>query len=989
MSVGQATISSSFIGRRDELEALLSGFADAQRGLSRAFFIAGEAGVGKTRLVTEFTASLPESTYLLWGSCRGAGDGGSPAPFRDGIRSLMEKHEAGATTELRMLLGRLGWLAPDGTAAEAPEHAAETQVFELFREALAVLAEDAPVVIVVDDLHWADRSTVALLGYLLHRLGSESLLLCMTYRSDELPPDHYLQTWLAEHLRRRVTHLELGRLDRFETRTQMAAILGSAPPDHLVDAIYDRAGGNPFFAEELLNAAVDGDEVDLPLSVRQLLLARLAKLPPAVRTVIRTMSASSRPIGSAMLARVLDERETALFEPLRLAVEQHILVADPREDRFGFRHALLREAAYSELLVAERRGLHARFAEAIHAAADDGEAEPAEIAPDLAFHWHEAGRHDRAIEAAMLAASRSESASAFANADFHYQRVLDLWDAVPTAAELAGAAHVDVLARAARMAHLAARDDRATDLLTRAIDAADGPDQKMRRARYFGSLGWYYFTQGATDRALGAYRSALELSEDQPDSADKAGILATAGLLAMMSGNHQEAGAHCRAALAIARKVGAIREEGRALNPLGVIAAETGRYDEAIDHLRRSIAMAEAEGDIEGAGRSYINLSHALGLAERLEEALQVAGQGYRVMSRAGLASSYGVMLHANAAETLFKMGRWDEERELLDAAERRAVEGYDAAALYLAAVELATARGDAEGAGRRLEHARQLLADEGSFEAAWTGHERAAELQLLEGRLDAALDEALTGIAQLGGMRLYGVPPTLLTCTLRIYADLATEARAQRRTSVAEETVAAAEEILELAIMSRTTPEDPHPAPPWGPAFSALQDAEMSRCRGDHRPDLWRGAASHLQDLGRSYLVAYTLWRLAEATFRAKLGSNAIPELHRSYEIARQLGARPLIGEIEKLAKRARVTLEGDRRSPFAGDDRQLTAREREVLKHLAEGCSNREIAERLFISPKTVSVHVSNILRKLDVQRRVEATAVAIRSGLIDEEP
>jgi predicted ATPase/DNA-binding CsgD family transcriptional regulator len=471
-----------FVGRAVELARLEAALARAERGSASAVFVAGESGVGKTRLLRELEhRAVERSARVLRGECAAFGAGElAYAPIAAALRRLVrELDPAGveelvgpARADLARLVPELGATAPEDERPDALTAAgdafAQARLFGLLRGLLDRLGADAPVLFAVEDLHWADRSTLEFLSSLLHGLRDERLLLVCTYRSDELHRRHPLRPFLAEEERREVVQrLEVEPFSPGELGLQVAGILGAGADPAVVARLHVRCEGNAFFAEELL-AASDGAAGPLPPSLRDVLSLRLEALPEDSRAVLRVAAAAGRQTGHRLLAAVAGLPEPALLEALRAAVVHHVLVRD--SDGYAFRHALLEEAAYADLLPGERTALHLALAEAL---SDDPSLAGSAAAAELAHHWSAAHRMPEALAANVAAGIASERVCAFAEAAQHFERALEIWDLVEDADERSELGVTAVLGRAAQAAHCAGEHQRATTLGRRALQLAE------------------------------------------------------------------------------------------------------------------------------------------------------------------------------------------------------------------------------------------------------------------------------------------------------------------------------------------------------------------------------------------------------------------------------------------------------------------------------------------------------------------------------------
>jgi DNA-binding CsgD family transcriptional regulator/tetratricopeptide (TPR) repeat protein len=1004
-----ATLTSpTFVGRTEELARLAAAADRAAAGTPTAVLVGGEAGVGKTRLVGELVASARQAgATVLVGGCVELGGEGMPfAPLiealRPFVRDLDEPELARlvpgrARAELARLLPELAAPAGAGTGAgERPAFGGDPgpwsdrgRLFELLLVLLERLGAERPAVLVVEDLHWADRSTRDLLAFLHRNLRHGRLLLVMTYRSDELHRRHPLRPFLAELDRgRRAERLELDRFGRDEVAAQLAGIMGAPAPAELTERIHARSGGNAFFVEELAAVAGPGAHADgeLPPSLRDTLLARIELLAEPTQQVLGVASAAGARVGHDLLAEVAGLGEAELLAGLREAVSAHVLLVDADDGAYGFRHALVKEAVYAELLPGERTGLHARFAAAL--AGRDGGRDPG-LAAELAWHWYAAHDLEHALPAAVEAGRAAEGACAYAEAQRQFERALELWDRAPAAT--AGLDKAELLARAGEAAHNAGAADRAVALVRGALAEVDPGREPLLAGQLTERLAFHLRVAGRPG-AMEAYQEAIRLVPPAP-TVERARVLAGLGQALMLRARFAEAIATCREAIAVARAAGSPAVETHALCSLGTALARLEDPDDGLAALHEARRLAAELGAAQDEARACVNLSDLLNDLGRLEEAVAVAMEGIEVARAAGLRRTFGAFLAGNGAAALYNQGRWDETARLTAAyLELGDDEDLNTVTLRQSMAVLAAGRGEFESALGHVRAARRLAGDE--FIAVQYPPVLAAaeaEVAAWRGRLDEAAAAVAGGLAALRGPLVDLRACMLLALGLRVEADRAGLAAARHDHDTLADARLVADGLVQWA---RGTLAGSRVA--WRRAVLATCEADYARVQGEADPERWLAAVAAWEESGHPYPLALARWRAAEALL-ARRGDRALAAelVRQSHATAVRLGAAPLRGELERLARLGRVDLRpqgtgGPAAQPAqepaaaAGAALGLTPRELEVLALVAEGRSNRQVAEALFISAKTASVHVSNILAKLGVASRVEAAAVAHRYGL-----
>jgi predicted ATPase len=570
--MGGRMASPTFVGRVEELKVLEAARGRAADGEPAVVLVGGEAGVGKTRLTAELTVRCSnDGTRVLAGGCVPVGDGALPyAPIVEALRTLVA--EVGVEA-VRELVGpswpELTRLAPGLGEPQGgpPGETAQARLFELLLGLLGRLSEQASVLLVVEDLHWADRSTRDLLAFLARNLRRERVLLVVTYRSDETGRRR-LGPYLAELARGSpVERIELPRFQRPEVVAQLTGILGAAPSVELTDAVFVRSEGNPFFTEELV-VALQAGSGELPETLRDLLQGRVELLSEQAQHVVRVAAVAGRRVPHALLAAVAGLGHRQLTQALREAVGQQLLVTRPGWDGYEFRHGLLQEVIYASLLPGERTRLHSTYARALTNQPELAVGSRAMAAAEQAAHWEAAGDLIHALPAMVQAGRAAERGHAFPEAQRAFERALELWNRMPNPESLVDTDRVELLTRAAEAAGFAGRPERAVTLLTRALDGVDPAGNPMRAALLHMRLGDQSWVAGNEPGCLAALADAVRLLPSGP-SVERARVLANYSQWLMLAGQHPAAIARASEALEVARTVDTRAEEGHALDILG------------------------------------------------------------------------------------------------------------------------------------------------------------------------------------------------------------------------------------------------------------------------------------------------------------------------------------------------------------------------------------------------------------------------------------
>jgi DNA-binding CsgD family transcriptional regulator/tetratricopeptide (TPR) repeat protein len=928
-----------FVGRTEELGVLTGALDEVLGGGSATVLIGGDAGIGKTRLVTELASrARAADAEVLIGGCLDLAEGGAPyAPVLE-------------------VLERLGTLVDVGDPAVV-------RPAEVLPGALTTLTETTPVMLLIEDLHWADPSTRDLVTYLAAGRATPRLLLVVTYRADDLARGHPLRPMLATIDRAdRVRHLRLGPFGPADLAEQLRGILGEEPDVALVRAVIERSDGNPFLTEELADCAT---EPALTPGIRDVLLARLDRLPDQAQRILRTAAVGGRRIPHALLEDVIDVDEPELSDGLRAAVSHHLIVAD--EHHYEFRHALLHEAVLGDLMPGERASMHAHYARAIERHPALGGHEPAAA---LLHHWDGAGHRGPALAAALDAAAAAETAYALPEAFQYYEWAIDAWEStVPHAIDpdQLPLDRDELLHRAADAASRAGKLDRAAQLVGEALRGLDESVDPARAGLLHERRGWCLLQAGRVDAALDAYRHAIDLVPAVPPTVARARVLAGCADANERADRLDDALVLARQAIRSATSARSPADEGHARHTLGVAIAATGDRAAGLAELEHALRIAEDAGDVADAVGIHLHLWRELAQLGRAGEVVGLARDG-AARARQGGADVLAGVLDGLAAGYCHQLGRWDEADELLDTSQPRTLEGV---VHLIVGGLLDVDRGDFERAGDRLEYARSYTD------------------RIHDGRLDGLV---YRGLAERAWWRGRGDDVhAIVAAGLGRTTDLEMVARLTlldlRGSPGGSVRVEAAEQLQALdarALVRRLEPTSELRA------AAATGAAEVTRAGGGSSPAAWTEAAARWDGLGFPLAAVYARWRLAEALLAEDDGrEEAASVMSTAWAVTDQLDAAPWRSAIEAAARRGRISIAGASEAaaqPAPSDGGfGLTPRENEVLVELARGRTNKQIAETLFISEKTARVHVSHILAKLTAATRGEAVDIAHRHGMI----
>ena len=978
------------VGRDQELAHVLAAARsdDPERPL---ILVAGEAGIGKTRLIGEviqlIQAPVQDEAATGWnvarGSCLRLAEG--ELPFAPVLEVLDAIRDQGLTDRADAARARLSGADP------FPAGSADARIvrFVEITDALLAAATDARLLVVIDDLHWADRSTLDLLLFLARRLRGGRVVMLAAYRSDELHRRHPLRPIVAELSRGFVRErIELQPLDPEAVAEQIAG-LGPAIDPVLIHGIVARADGNPFYVEELV--ALGSGRAGLPDSVRDVLLARVAALDPATIGLLGACAVVGRKANEALLSQVTGLDRAAVSDAIRSAIDHSILVAETAGDGYRFRHALLEEAVHDDLLPADRVELHRRVAEALRKGAST-RGGTALNPGELARHLDLGGRTGPAAEAYLDAADVAFRALAWVEGVATYER----------AAELAAAArHGDVdegvIERLRKLTipmalamNWSGATARSITLLRRAIAEAESSGDPHTAAELLVTLSRILNDTGDDPGSREATAAAIVLhppTEKTPLGVD---LLLDVAATAWNAGRVREA-------MRIAER--AVRGAESFSDPMLLFRAlihraETricmGHVADGLADVARARRLEADHGWLDTYGFAATNIGVSLADTGFLDQALEVWQEGLRMSRELGVAHSWDPWNLPGLAYHAIHSGRWSDADAPIEQSRAFHAPGLPTFLNELLAAHLAAGRGDLEACDRALRLSSEGAVDMGGEIEACIGLGRVARADAAEDPAER-LAEAESALRMLDGLDSFVLRSRLAVEVAAAAADLVSALHVRRDRAAIDDARARAraaatfaEDVDQGRLIEGTA------SVPWTRANTALASAEAARAAGTDDPTDWLPVADAFRALGMLPKVAYIQLRAAAAAVRAGNRAEGAALLGSAFDLATSIGMTVLLRRIEAFARAARIDLaapvpEESRPEPPA-DPWGLSTREREVLELLVEGRTNGEIGARLFISTKTASVHVTHILDKLGVSTRTEAALLASRAGLLE---
>ena len=975
---------SPLVGRGEELSRLAQLVGIGRESGDTAVLVAGDAGVGKTRMLAELRNQARRAGWrVLIGHCLDFGDSALPyLPFSEMFGRLAVESRAVADS-LVADQPAIARLLPSSRMLAESEHRDGTRVdrgdlFEAVRATLSSLAGDQPMLMLIEDVHWADQSTRDMLSYLFARRFSARISIVASYRSDDMHRRHPLRANVAEWSRLPgVARLHLPPLAESDVRQLVRALHPAPLPEAQISNIVQRAEGNAFFTEELV-AAINLNDWSLPTDLADLLLVRLDQFDDTSRLVVRAAAVAGRRVPHALLSRVVGIDGDTLDRALRDAVEGNVLV--PRgKDAYGFRHALLAEAIYDDLLPGERVGLHAAYAEAL------GSGEVAATAAELARHARLAHDLPTATTASIRAGDEAMALAGPTEAAQHYEMALEL----VSDAALARAQNVDVVAlvvKASEAALGAGHVFRGLALVQEQLKALALDAPAPARARLLIALASAATMSDSSVDVLEVTTEALGLISDDPTPL-RAMALNMHARAHLDRNRDEDAMRWSTEALALASTVGQPDLIAEAATTLARAGERVGDPELSRQRLERTIADARSAGEVAAELRGLFSLGGLYYEQGHLPDALRVfEATCKRATETARPWAPYGVDARVMSGLVSYVSGEWASACAVVDVAGQSPPPMAEA---VLAAVSMIVAAGRGDQRGFALLPALRPWWSRDGMTAIWSAG-AAIDLHGDSGDVAGAIavyDEVVAKVSELWRRPAFQARIRLSGVLLGQLGSASVRSVATERGQL----MSRADQLLADATLSAEHGSvRGRQRGPEGEAWLARVAAEHLRMRWlcgvdapgeDELVAAWQRSVARFEEFGHAFETARSQTRLGAVLRAVGRTAEAGEMLASARQTAERLGAVPLLAELRSLGNSGSAP---DQR-PASRQGEQLTARELEVLALVAQGHSNRDIGAQLYISAKTVSVHVSNILAKLGASGRTEAAAVAHRRGLI----
>ncbi|MGW8986329.1 helix-turn-helix transcriptional regulator [Streptomyces parvus] len=992
-----------FVGRSAELATLQEGFAGTEDRRSRVVLVTGDTGVGKSRLVAEFLAGLvPDSrdgtehddSLLLRGGCLPRH--GELLPYAPLWEAVARYGQAPAEPEAEPAVRALArHLRSGGEEPGFPPGEESVPRVVSTAQALGDLCVGRRLVLVLEDLHWSDPSTQALLTHLVRTGRPEGALVIGTYRDDEPSSAPSACSWPAELELLGAHRVRLAGLAADAAGVLVRSLLGPDAAEAHVESVVARAGGNPLALEQLCLSTSGPHRPSTPLT--EILTARVNALDTQVRAVVHAIAVSGGQMSHALLSLVTGVEERTLSAVLHRAGRHHLIRPDPGSGDYALRHPLMGEVVYGTMPAGDRQRQHRALATTLVSHQQLSPQHGFGLWAQVAHHFDAAQEREAALDAHLRAGLAAHEVSAVSEARHHFARAENLWSDLTTADTSFPVDRDSLRMHLAEVSYLDGDATAAVTWIRGVLDVVDAESSPVRAAVLFERLGRYLWAAGhSSDEMLDACREAVRHAPSWAPR-ERAQALASMGQALMLATRFTEADAYCRDALRVAESVGNHRVLAHAATTLGVIEALSGHHTSGIARLRSAARTAVAHGLPEDRLRAQGNLGVALALGGRLREAAEVLLPTLDQARSWGMEDSHGAFLLSNTLGVLFDLGHWDEVQARL--ADARVGAGYlrASAALDIVAARISAARGDFDVSESALQHVRGALEEGGD---SW------ANAQLLVARTELATwrgDHMQTRRCTLQFLELHsGTTPDNEMRAEAVAPLLRAEAEHHQFRRAAGLTARREDKEAVARLVDHTVSLESRRVSAVAEAHLASARAELSRIHGDGSPSLWRSVAERYRQLDNPVNVAYARWREAEVLLATGSGgARAARCVSEALVISDRLRLTPMLEKLHALSGSHTLQLLVSRPARVAVSKplnnaappvEVLSRRQREVLRMLAHGATNRQIADALFISEKTVAIHVSRVLAKLGAANRGQAAAMAHQQGWVsgaDEVP
>jgi DNA-binding CsgD family transcriptional regulator len=956
------------VGREAPLSALVSGLDHAIAGAGSVVLVGGDAGIGKTRLMKELKQQAAvREIRVIEGRCSSTESSVPYAPLMNALRFRIAKGEAGAVAEmlgpLRAVLAPIFPQLPDNPAAAEPQRDREhDRPFELIFSVLERLAAEEPMLLVLEDVHWADPTSLELLHHLAHRAPAFRMLLVATYRTDELHAAHPLRRLLGLLARDRVgQELRIEPLNRDETTEMLQCILGADPDPEFAAAIWKRSEGNPFFVEELLSVLSTGaavaptaesarilERTPLPSTVTEAVVERVSALGSSAVDTLSAASVIGRSFDFEDLRGVLGMSELELLEVLEQLVAHQLLREDriARKDSYSFPHALMQEAMYESLISRRRRVLHRRVAQTLERRSGKT---PSRL-DELAFHFRIGGDHERAWNYSRLAGDEAVRLRAWDDAAAHYENALASLEEMADESDRAA----DLIERLAAVAWRRSKSAEATQFTEEALRLRRALGHDEEAARLLRRIASLRIEEGDTEGAGEALDEALLLLGKTPDSNQLGAIYEDLGKLSLDRGDLDRAESLLMQGLSLASRNAGNAEEVPALVSLGELSILGGAVSAGVSQLDLALALLrEGRLPFERLMRVHSESVRVLLLAQDYRRALIWAESAIALCRRqsvVGLDASFRAMRAVILTITSGEEDTLAEAQSAVDELRR-------------------TGRSELRDALRMLGYVHRAR---GEFDEARAAYEEASSL----GDRGRQVGLALVGMAQGRNEEAAEILEVALKAIPRSQPLFARQ-------------------LLPYAVEALISVRRIEDAERCIATIAPLPDPNAGLAQLHHAVGLLRLAQQRPVEAKEELELATKAWdelgnrlearRARVALLEAMLSSGASGEgLSLGRSLLEELG-RPLLPRerevVRRVLRRAGVRTRPNSAAQSETTDQRsvLTTREQAVLHEVAEGRTNREIAQALGIAEKTVSVHVSHILAKLGCKTRTQAARFA----------